>query len=944
MAASPPVHPLGSPHSSLLSPHSSSTALPPLDITLAGILTELSLCHHRTQQVNHQLVQLVAQHQQTTELVLPTLASVSTSLPSVTSAASSLSSILDSSALSASALSSQVRTLDLTQSRLLASLHRVTALLDLRNSITNVHRQREAGQLDLAVKELHRVLYTQRTIDDSNHTKLREMEEDIRAELTRTLQQQQSAQQWKEALHTARLLPYVDRTFLGLSAYCAAVRALLTSTLTSKALTLTSQPPSSIIPFPHLLTSQLDHIAFTLKQQLQPVQLYFGPGTQLRLLQEVQAECDVEMAPLLRQFVVDKKVAQMVQQVRGVQQRMAALKRAGGGGGAGAGGAAAGGKGGSIDTSDVDVRVLDALLTEVAFLTRETDLFDGQMRSLAKQAEEALLKGIEQEDKARQQLQQPQSDEELAQTAAAATSSTSSPSSPSHAPSSRLTMFYHLSAVLAALSSSPYTAHLSPTSALRDACQDLLGYYIALEEHSMLMNVDKAVRIDVHEGEEAEEEDDDEREDEERRRKEREGMSRVQAISDKLTSNLSTSVSNINLAIQTAASGIGIPIQPSSSSSSTGPPPSIAPSFLRRFRVTLTSTLVDDVFFILKKCVERAFSTASSQAACALVNHINGLLQREYYDHLEGVLLEYEKKYTPVAKKPVFLPQAAEGSRASGLVSLLTSAAQTGQLANVQQRKMADDSRLLVTLNNAQVSIDHIATLRSHLSTEFDELRAQEAGGKAGGGSAGGKDDMMRACLDELSGTQQRFTALHHRGMQLLLNVLTVPLKPHLTSYLTTPYELSEADYMQLEHGDVFVLALTDAITRTILPLRSTLTEVNFVHLLSTLLAYLCAKLEHVTYRKRFTVWGGLQLDRDVRTLSSYFAGLRSGGEVGVREKMMRLVQMCNVLQVERVAEMKEMWGDGGEGGMWRLHEGEVRKVLSLRSEFTAKDIAALRL
>ena len=203
---------------------------------------------------------------------------------------------------------------------------------------------------------------------------------------------------------------------------------------------------------------------------------------------------------------------------------------------------------------------------------------------------------------------------------------------------------------------------------------------------------------------------------------------------------------------------------------------------------------------------------------------------------------------------------------------------------------------------------------------------------------------MMRACLDELSGTQQRFTALHHKGMQLLLNILTVPLKPHLTSYLSTSYELSEADYMQLEHGDVFVLSLTDAISRTILPLRSTLTEVNFVHLLSTLLSYLCAKLEHVTYRKRFTVWGGLQLDRDVRSLSSYFAGLRGGGEVGVREKMMRLVQMCNVLQVEKVAEMKEMWGDGGEGGMWRLHEGEVRKVLGLRSEFTAKDIAALRL
>ena len=941
MAASPSLHPLTSAHApSLTAPHSSS-ALPPADITLAGILTELSLCHHRTQQVQHQLVQLTAQHQQTTELILPTLASIKQTLPSILTASTSLQSILQTSALSASALSSQVRTLDLTQSRLLMSLQRVSALLDLKDTIASVQRQRETGALDAAVRELHRVLYLQRTIDDAQYGRLREMEEDVRNDVLRSLQQHQQKAEWKEAMHDARLLPYVDRTFAGLSAYCSAVRALLSATLSSKALTLQSQPPSSIVPFPQLLTSQLDHVAHTLKQQLQPVQHAFGPGSHLRLLQEISAECDAEMAPLLRQFVIDRKVGATVQQVRAAQQRAAALKKAGQ-----PAPASAGGRPQSADASDVDVRVLDALLTEVAFLTRESDLFDAQMRTLARQAEETLQKAIESEEKAVQRLQQPQTDDHLTAAAAAASNpsspsssspSSSSSSSPSSASATRLTMYYHLSALLPALAASPYTAHLPLTSALRDACQDLLGYYIALEEHYMLLNVDKAMRIDVHEGAEADEDDDDDKaEDDERRRREREGVSRVQAISDKFTQNLSSSVSNINLAIQ-SASGVGVPIQAAGEKGSA--PVGVSPVFVRRFRVTLTSTLVDDVFFILKKCTERAFSTFSAQAACALVNHINALLQREYFEHLESVLVEYERKYTPVQKKPVFLPQGTE-SRASNLVALLTSAAQAGQLANVQTRKMQDDSRFLVTLNNLQVSVDHIAVLRAHLSGEFDEIRAGEAAAK---GSAG-KDDMMRACLDELSGTQQRFVALHGKGMQLLLNVLTVPLKPHLQAFLTASYELSEADYMNLEHSDVFVSALTDAITRTILPLRATLTDANCLHLLSAVLAYLCSKLEHVTYRKRFSVWGGLQMDRDVRGLSAFFSGVRGGEEVGVREKMTRLVQLCNVLQVEKVSEMKDLWGDGGEGGMWRLHEGEVRKVLGLRSDFAAKDIAALRL
>ena len=148
----------------------------------------------------------------------------------------------------------------------------------------------------------------------------------------------------------------------------------------------------------------------------------------------------------------------------------------------------------------------------------------------------------------------------------------------------------------------------------------------------------------------------------------------------------------------------------------------------------------------------------------------------------------------------------------------------------------------------------------------------------------------------------------------------------------------------QTAAADVLVSQLTDCVQRTILPLRSALTERNHVALLSALTAYLAAKLEQLVMRKRFSFWGGLQLDREVRLLSGWLAGQRGAEEVGVRDKMMRLVQLCSVLQVERVSEMKDLWGEGGEGGMWRLHEGEVRKALSLRTEFTARDIAALKL
>ena len=40
--------------------------------------------------------------------------------------------------------------------------------------------------------------------------------------------------------------------------------------------------------------------------------------------------------------------------------------------------------------------------------------------------------------------------------------------------------------------------------------------------------------------------------------------------------------------------------------------------------------MVDDVFYILKKSAERAFATCNVNAGCAVLNHVNSILTRNY--------------------------------------------------------------------------------------------------------------------------------------------------------------------------------------------------------------------------------------------------------------------------------------------------------------------------
>jgi hypothetical protein len=44
----------------------------------------------------------------------------------------------------------------------------------------------------------------------------------------------------------------------------------------------------------------------------------------------------------------------------------------------------------------------------------------------------------------------------------------------------------------------------------------------------------------------------------------------------------------------------------------------------------LTTSLVDECFFVLKKCAERAFSSHNISVACAVINHVINTLSREY--------------------------------------------------------------------------------------------------------------------------------------------------------------------------------------------------------------------------------------------------------------------------------------------------------------------------
>ena len=91
---------------------------------------------------------------------------------------------------------------------------------------------------------------------------------------------------------------------------------------------------------------------------------------------------------------------------------------------------------------------------------------------------------------------------------------------------------------------------------------------------------------------------------------------------------------------------------------------------------------------------------------------------------------------------------------------------------------------------------------------------------------------------------------------------------------------------------------------------------------------------------KRFNQLGGLQLDRDVRILTSTLADIT---QQAVRDHFARLNQMATILSLESVAEFLDYWGESSTIS-WRFGEAQVREILQQRTDFLQDQIAALPL
>ncbi|KAM6352801.1 conserved oligomeric Golgi complex subunit 4 isoform 2-T2 [Alca torda] len=301
----------------------------------------------------------------------------------------------------------------------------------------------------------------------------------------------------------------------------------------------------------------------------------------------------------------------------------------------------------------------------------------------------------------------------------------------------------------------------------------------------------------------------------------------------------------------------------------------------------LTSSMVDDVFYIVKKCIGRALSSSSIDCLCAMINHSTTELESDFREVLYNKL----KQGFPATTFQDFQRGVTSA------VNIMHSSLQQGKF-DTKGIESTDEAKhsFLVTLNNVEVCSENIMTLKKTLEEGLNELNS---------------------------------TAIKPQ------------VKPWINLFLSVSHNIEEEEFSDYEANDPWVQQFIVNLEQQMTEFKAGLSPVIYDTLTGLTTSLIAIELEKVLLKSTFSRLGGLQFDKELRSLIAYLTTVTTWT---IRDKFARLSQMATILNLERVTEILDYWGPNSGPLTWRLTPAEVRQVLALRIDFRSEDIKRLRL
>ncbi|CAB4056847.1 COG4 [Lepeophtheirus salmonis] len=263
----------------------------------------------------------------------------------------------------------------------------------------------------------------------------------------------------------------------------------------------------------------------------------------------------------------------------------------------------------------------------------------------------------------------------------------------------------------------------------------------------------------------------------------------------------------------------------------------------------LTSLMLDDIFYILKKTVERALSSQNVDGFCAVLNNACTLIDTDLCTMLQTQLkLGYPSRFMDLSQT----------------FNALQTSFQQGKL-------QAGDSERQGFFFLLQDSLKAKLSSSMAIKSEYEKAKIDN-------------------CLSGLPTAKDR-----------------------LKSVFKPSHDIDEEEFDSNEANDPFIQQLIINLDGLLSSFKSSLTPSNYEAFICIVSEEVTVQLEKVVMKSSFSRLGGLQFDREVRSLVSFLT---------------------------KLSEISEIW----RSTTWKLSSSDLRHILNLRVDFKNEEVKGLKL
>ncbi|XP_015766891.1 PREDICTED: conserved oligomeric Golgi complex subunit 4-like [Acropora digitifera] len=147
--------------------------------------------------------------------------------------------------------------------------------------------------------------------------------------------------------------------------------------------------------------------------------------------------------------------------------------------------------------------------------------------------------------------------------------------------------------------------------------------------------------------------------------------------------------------------------------------------------------------------------------------------------------------------------------------------------------------------------------------------------------------------------TSNIFKGLLQEGIYQLCSTAVIPrLKPLIDGFNSTSHNISEEEFSFYEVNDPFVQSFITSLDSMLTSFKGPLTTANYDSLVSMAATEITNQLETSVMKASFNRLGGLQFDKELRSLVGYLTAVT---QWTIRDKFARLTQIATILNLEKV-------------------------------------------